>query len=483
MSKSVSIAAVLGATAVLSLAYTTADFNVTPVPAQKRVDVVASVAADAPGAPAAAVEPVAPVTVARAETAATTAPVKPSFTASLSGAAYAAEGAADAAVIPAGYSGESGSFGLGRPATEDEIAAWNIDVRPDGQGLPDGSGSVMDGEPLYTDNCAVCHGDFGEAVGRWPVLSGGKGSLTNDRPVKTIGSYWPYLSTVFDYVNRAMPFGNAQSLTDDEVYAITAYLLYLNDMADEDFVLSKDNFTEISMPNEEGFVPDDRPETELAKFSGEACMSDCKPEVEITMRAAIVDVTPEDTATRKAREAEATGEDSGVTEADAAVESEGAAEEGATDEGAVEEGAAEEGATDADAAPEADTETEEQAEAPAAEAPVVASETAADPELIADGEKVFRKCKACHQVGENAKNKSGPMLNGIVGATAGAVDGFRYSSAMEEAGAEGLTWTKENLHEFLTKPKAFLKGTKMGFSGLRKDDDREAVIAYIGSFE
>ncbi|APX89418.1 MFS transporter [Brevirhabdus pacifica] len=457
MSKSVSIAAVLGATAVLGLAYTTADFNVTPLPAQKRVDVVASVKAE---------EPAETAQVARAETAATPAPVKPAFTANLSGAAHAAEGAADAAVLPAGYSGDTGNFGLGRPATEEEIAAWDIDVRPDGAGLPEGSGSVMDGEPLYTDNCAVCHGDFGEAVGRWPVLAGGKGSLKNDRPVKTIGSYWPYLSTVFDYVNRAMPFGNAQSLTNDEVYAITAYLLYLNDLVDDEFTLSKETFLDVKMPNAEAFYPDDRAEVELPKFSGEVCMTDCKPEVEITARAAIVDVTPEDTATRKAREAEATGEDSGVTEADAAAPAEEASEEAPAEE-ATEEAAA----------------TEEKAEAPAAaEAPVVASETAADPELIADGEKVFKKCKACHQVGDGAKNKSGPMLNGIVGATAGTVDGFRYSSAMEEAGAGGLVWTKENLHGFLTKPKDFLDGTKMGFSGLRKEDDREAVIAYIGSF-
>lgn len=121
-----------------------------------------------------------------------------------------------------------GGFGLGREALPEEIAAWDIDVRPDGAGLPEDSGDVWTGEQIFLEQCAVCHGDFAEGVGRWPVLAGGEGTLTNARPVKTIGSYWPYLSTVFDYFHRAMPFGYAQSLEPDEVYAIIAYLLYSN---------------------------------------------------------------------------------------------------------------------------------------------------------------------------------------------------------------------------------------------------------------
>ena len=118
------------------------------------------------------------------------------------------------------------ALGLGRSATENELKAWDIDIRPDGIGLPMGSGSVLSGEELYTDNCASCHGDFGEGIDRWPELAGGFDTLGSDDPVKTIGSYWPFLSTVWDYVHRAMPFGNAQSLTDNDVYAITAYILY-----------------------------------------------------------------------------------------------------------------------------------------------------------------------------------------------------------------------------------------------------------------
>ncbi|QKV17587.1 c-type cytochrome [Oricola thermophila] len=188
-----------------------------------------------------------------------------------------------------------GVFGLGRVATDDEIAAWDIDVRPDGTGLPVGRGTVADGEVLYTDNCAVCHGDFGEAVGRWPVLAGGHDTLTDERPEKTIGSYWPYLSTVYDYVRRAMPFGNARSLSDDDVYAITAYLLYLNDIVDdENFELSNENFAEVRLPNEDNFIPDDRLKEPHYADKKEACMTDCKPgPVEITMRARVLDVTPE----------------------------------------------------------------------------------------------------------------------------------------------------------------------------------------------
>ncbi|MEL6576021.1 MAG: cytochrome c [Pseudomonadota bacterium] len=185
-------------------------------------------------------------------------------------------------------------YGLGREATPAEVAAWDIDVRPDGQGLPEGSGDVLTGEEVFAEQCAHCHGDFGEGVDRWPVLAGGQDSLTQDRPVKTIGSYWPYLSTVYDYINRAMPFGYAQSLAPDDVYAITAYLLYMNDVVDDDaFVLSHENFGEIRLPNEDNFVDDPRPDIpNLA--DGAPCMADCKETApEIVMRAVILDVTPE----------------------------------------------------------------------------------------------------------------------------------------------------------------------------------------------
>ncbi len=184
-------------------------------------------------------------------------------------------------------------LGLGREALPEEIAAWDIDVRPDGQGLPVGQGTAWDGETIFAEQCAYCHGDFGEGVDRWPVLAGGYDTLTQERPVKTIGSYWPYLSTVIDYINRAMPFGHAQSLSPDEVYAITAYLLYMNDVIDDDeWVLSNETFAEVEMPNAGNFFQDPRPDTPVLA-EGAPCMSDCKESVEITMRARVLDVTPD----------------------------------------------------------------------------------------------------------------------------------------------------------------------------------------------
>jgi cytochrome c len=209
--------------------------------------------------------------------------------------APAASKAAEAApAVPDGH-GAGLMLGLGRLATPEEIHAWDIDVRPDGLGLPKGSGTVMQGEKIYDANCAACHGDFGEAVGRWPVLAGGQDTLRDDRPVKTIGSYWPYLSTVYDYIRRAMPFGNARSLSDDDVYALTAYVLYLNDIVtDENFELSDANFATIHLPNEANFIDDDRAQEPEYAERGDPCMTDCRPgAAKITMHAAVLDVTPE----------------------------------------------------------------------------------------------------------------------------------------------------------------------------------------------
>lgn len=186
----------------------------------------------------------------------------------------------------------AGKLGIGREATAAEIKAWDIDVRPDGQGLPEGKGSVVAGEELFQEKCSVCHGEFAEGVGRWPVLAGGRDTLKSERPEKTIGSYWPYLSTVYDYIFRAMPFGDAQSLTPDETYALTAYILHMNDLVEEEFILSKSNFLEIRLPNEANFIDDPRPDTPTLK-QGVPCMKNCKAKVEITKRARIVDVTPE----------------------------------------------------------------------------------------------------------------------------------------------------------------------------------------------
>ena len=321
------------------------------------------------------------------------------------------------------------TYGLGRAALPEEIAAWNLDVHPDGTGLPEGQGDAIVGEEIFAAKCAACHGDFAEGIGNWPKLAGGMDTLDHEDPLKTVGSYWPYLSTSFDYIRRSMPYGNAGTLTADETYAIVAYILYSNDLIEDDFVLSKDTFLDVKMPNADGFILDNRMETEVAIWTGEPCMTDCKDSVEVTMRALVLDVTPEEETT----------------------------------EAAAEEPAAEPVAAEPQPAPE----------------PEVA---AVDPALIAAGEKVFRKCKACHQVGDGAKNRSGPILNGVVGAAAGHIDGFKYSKALKEKAEEGLVWNDETLAAFLAGPKKYIKKTKMGFAGLKKDADIEAVIAYLATF-
>jgi len=171
-----------------------------------------------------------------------------------------------------GYSGQRvGLYGYGHPISATEIAGWDIDIRPDGVGLPPGNGSVEQGEWLYEEQCAECHGSFGEGVGRYPVLAGGEGSLQDARPSKTVGSYWPYTTTLFDYIRRTMPFTQPQSLSDDETYALTAYVLYLNDLVDDDLVLNQHNLATITLPNQANFIPDPRPDVANIR-----CMSNCR---------------------------------------------------------------------------------------------------------------------------------------------------------------------------------------------------------------
>ena len=312
----------------------------------------------------------------------------------------------------------SQSLGLGRPATDNEVESWDIDIRPDGKGLPVGSGSVIIGEELYTDNCASCHGDFGEGIDRWPELAGGFDTLDSEDPVKTVGSYWPYLSTVWDYVHRAMPFGNAQSLSNDEVYSITAYIMYLNDLVDEDFELSNLNFEEVRLPNEQNFYQDNREDLENVIYN-KRCMKDCKKEAIITKRAVVLDVTPEE---------EDVSDNSNSNEDD------------------------------------------------------IVKTVSLDAKLIKDGEKVFKKCKACHRIGLNAKNGTGPHLNNIFGRVAGQLEDYKkYSKNIKKMGQEGLIWNTETLTSFIENPKEYIKGTKMNFKGIKKSDELEALIEYLAA--
>lgn len=152
-------------------------------------------------------------------------------------------------------------LGLGRPATDAAIAAWNIDIDAQGQGLPPGRGSVAEGARVYAEKCAACHGAQGEGK---PAdrLVGGHGSLNSPRPIKTVGSFWPYATTVYDFIYRAMPYNAPQSLAPNEVYAVTAWLLHANGIVPADALLDARSLPAVKMPNRAGFVPDARPDVD-----------------------------------------------------------------------------------------------------------------------------------------------------------------------------------------------------------------------------
>ena len=325
-----------------------------------------------------------------------------------------------------------GKFGLGRGATKREVAAWDGDISPDGTGLPMGSGDAINGEEVFAEHCAICHGDFAEGVDNWPELAGGLDTLADEDPVKTVGSYWPYLSTTWDYVKRSMPFGYAQSLSDDDVYAIVAYILYSNDIVDEDFILSNETFLDVEMPNKNGFIVDDRLTSESHFWNKKVCMSDCKSDVKITMRAAVLDVTPEDEKN--------------------------------------------EGSADSAAATTISNQVEEKSEA-------LVEMANLDSGLVEAGEKAFKKCKSCHQIGDGAKNKTGPHLNAIFGRKIGGIQGFKYSKIFKSMRDDGRVWDEESMTEFLASPKQYAKGTKMSFAGFKKEKDILSTIEYLKSFQ
>jgi mono/diheme cytochrome c family protein len=164
-------------------------------------------------------------------------------------------------------------FGYGKTPTPAEIAAADIDVRgPDGRGLPPGRGSVAAGEKLFAERCVICHGDFGEGIGLFPAIAGGRGTLASGEPRRTVGSYWPYAPTLYDYVRRAMPFTTPGSLDDDQVYSLVAYVLFLNDVLPKDATLDAQSLAAIRMPNRNGFTAAD-PRPDVRDW---ACMNHCR---------------------------------------------------------------------------------------------------------------------------------------------------------------------------------------------------------------
>jgi mono/diheme cytochrome c family protein len=171
-----------------------------------------------------------------------------------------------AAVLCAGVGAfaQSPKYNVGRTPTDEDTRALGIVVAPDGTGLPAGSGTAVEGRAVFTARCASCHGPNGDG-GDGPALVGGKGTLATAAPKKTVGSYWPYATTVWDYVNRAMPFNQPGTLSPGDVYAVSAYVLFLNDIVTENQVLDARSLPLIKMPNRDGFVSDPRPDVPLRR--------------------------------------------------------------------------------------------------------------------------------------------------------------------------------------------------------------------------
>ena len=155
---------------------------------------------------------------------------------------------------------QSPKYGVGRPPTPEEVKAWDISIPPDGAGLPEGTGTAVRGKEIYASKCAKCHGGQGQGGDDAPLV-GGQGTLHTPKPLKTVGSYWPYATTLFDYTRRAMPFKQPGTLTPNQVYAVVAHLLHLNGIIGETTVMDAKSLPQVKMPNRGGFVPDKRPDT------------------------------------------------------------------------------------------------------------------------------------------------------------------------------------------------------------------------------
>jgi mono/diheme cytochrome c family protein len=147
------------------------------------------------------------------------------------------------------------TYHVGRTPTKEEIQAWDISIGPEGRELPPGSGSAKQGAAIYGKKCVACHGPTAEGSQLAPRLLGGKGTLRTPQPVRTIGSYWPFATTVWDYIHRAMPPGQGGSLSADEVYALTAFILFRNEIIGENDAMDAKTLPKIQMPNRNGFIP------------------------------------------------------------------------------------------------------------------------------------------------------------------------------------------------------------------------------------
>ena len=330
-----------------------------------------------------------------------------------------------ALALPTQISLAAEKYNLGRTASPQEISGWDIDVRGDGTGLPPGKGSVAEGETLYNQRCVACHGDFGEGRGRWPQIAGGLGTLAKERPEKTVGSYWPFAPVLFDYIRRAMPFGAGMSMTTDETYAVTAYVLSLNDLLPSTAVLDARRLSAIKMPNAKGFIRTDNQKPDVA---GQRCMKNCKTEIKVLSdQARELKVTPDqDLVSQNKRTAALVAASRGPRQPK-----------------------------------------------PPAKPQLAAKPPTGDP---ARGKRVFSRCKTCHTANKGGATRVGPNLYGIFGQTAAAAKRFRYSPALTKS---GLVWNEENLRRYLGNPRKVVPGTRMTFAGIRDRRALDDLISYL----
>ena len=193
--------------------------------------------------------------------------------AALAGCATPARDPSPTRAFPAPDAAAVGRLAIGKVPTDAEIRGWDIDIAPDGRNLPPGSGTVAQGRAIYAQQCVACHGENGKGGLMRAPLAGGGGTLKTDKPLMTVGSYWPYATTLFDYIRRAMPFDRPQSLKPDEVYALTAYLLHLDGVVPANATMDARAVTATKMPNRAAFFTyDNSPDIRATR-----CMSDCRP--------------------------------------------------------------------------------------------------------------------------------------------------------------------------------------------------------------
>ena len=159
----------------------------------------------------------------------------------------------------------AGKYHLGKIATTEDIRARDITILPDGSGLPQGAGTAKEGRTIYAQQCAMCHGFKGEGSGAYPKLVGGRGTLRSANPTLTVGSYWPYATTLWDYIHRAMPPQNPGSLSAHDIYSLAAFILFMNGIIKENDEINAKTLPAVKMPNRDGFIPDPRPDIKVVK--------------------------------------------------------------------------------------------------------------------------------------------------------------------------------------------------------------------------